>query len=47
MDKGAKDNWLGYMERMEEDRMSKKDLHSRTGRNKTKRKTQKMIGEKK
>jgi len=25
-------SWLGHLERMEEDRMTKKDLHLRTGR---------------
>jgi hypothetical protein len=37
MDKRAKDN---LVKRMEEDRMPKKDLHSRTGRDETKWKTQ-------
>jgi hypothetical protein len=36
-------SWLGHLERMEEDRMPKKDLHSRTGRDKTKRKTQEKM----
>ena len=40
MDKGERISWLGHLERMEEDRMPKKDLHSRTGRDETKRKTQ-------
>ena len=30
--KGQRISWLGHLERMEEDRMPKKDLHSRTGR---------------
>jgi hypothetical protein len=34
--------WLGHLERME-DRMPKKDLHSRTGRDETKRKTQERM----
>jgi len=37
--KGQRISWLGHLERMEEDRMPKKDLHSRTGRDETKRKT--------
>jgi hypothetical protein len=35
--------WLGRLERMEEDRMPKKDLHSRTGRDETKRYTQESM----
>jgi len=38
--KGQRISWLGHLERMEEDRMPKKDLHSRTGRDETKGKTQ-------
>jgi hypothetical protein len=38
--KGQRISWLGHLERMEEDWMPKKDLHSRTGRDETKRKTQ-------
>jgi hypothetical protein len=38
--KGQKISWLDYLERMEEVRMPKKDLRSRTGRDETKRKTQ-------
>jgi hypothetical protein len=34
---------VGYLERMEEVRMPKKDIHSRTGRDETKRKTQERI----
>jgi hypothetical protein len=34
---------MGYLERMEKDRMLKKDLHSRTGRDKAKRKTQEKM----
>ena len=30
--KGQMISWLGHVERMEEDRMPKQDLHSRTGR---------------
>jgi hypothetical protein len=29
--KGQRVSWLGHLERMEEDRMPQKDLHSRTG----------------
>ena len=36
-------SWLGHLERMEEDRMPKKDLHSRTGRDETKGKTQERM----
>ena len=36
-------SWLGHLERMEEDRMPKKDLHSRTGRDETKRKTKERM----
>jgi len=41
--KGQRISWLGHLERMEEDRMPKKDLHSRTGRKETKRKTQERM----
>jgi hypothetical protein len=41
--KGQRMSWLGHLERMEEDRMSKKDLHSRIGRDETKRKTQEKM----
>jgi hypothetical protein len=34
---------LSILEGMEEDRMPKKDLHSRTGRNEKKRKTQERM----
>ena len=34
--KGQMISWLGHLERMEEDRMPKKVLHSRTGRDKEK-----------
>jgi len=35
-------SWLGHLERMEEDRMPK-NLHSRTGRDKTKRTVQERM----
>jgi hypothetical protein len=38
--KGQRISWLGHLERMEEDRIPKKDLHSRTGRDETKGKAQ-------
>jgi hypothetical protein len=41
--KGQRISWLGHLGRMEEDRMPKKDLQSRTGRDETKRKTQKRM----
>jgi len=41
--KGQRISWLGHLERMEEDRMSKKDLHSRTGRDEKKGKTQEKM----
>ena len=41
--KGQRISWLGHLERMEEDRMPQKDLHSRTGRDETKRKTQERM----
>jgi len=41
--KGQRISWLGHLERMEEDRMPKNDLHSRTGRDETKRKTQERM----
>jgi hypothetical protein len=41
--KGHRIIWLGHLERMEEDRVPKKDLHSRTGRDETKRKTQERM----
>ena len=36
-------SWLGHLERMSEDRMPKKDLHSRTGRDEKKGKTQEKV----
>jgi len=41
--KGQRISWLDHLERMEEDRMPKKDLHSRTGRDKAKGKTQERM----
>ena len=41
--KGKRISWLGHLERMEEYRMSKKDLHSRTGRDEKKGKTQEKM----
>jgi len=41
--KGQRISWLGHLERMEEDRMPKKDLHSRTGRDEKKGKTQERM----
>ena len=41
--KGQRISWLGHLERMEEVRMPKKDLRSRTGRDETKGKTQKRM----
>jgi len=41
--KGQRISWLGHLERMEEDRMPKKDLHSRTGRDEKKGKTQEKM----
>jgi len=41
--KGQRISWLGHLVRMEEDRMPKKDLHSRTGRDETKGKTQERM----
>ena len=38
--KGQRISWLGHLERMDEDRMPKKDLHSRTGRDEKKGTTQ-------
>jgi len=40
--KGQRISWLGHLERMEDDRMSKKDLHSRTLEG-TKRETQERM----
>jgi len=41
--KGQRISWLGHLERMEEGRMPKKDLHSRTGRDEKKGNTQKKM----
>ena len=41
--KGQTISWLGHLERMEEDRMPKKDLHSGTGRVEKKGKTQEKM----
>jgi len=41
--KGQRISWLGHLERMDEDRIPKKDLHSRTGRDETKRKAQERM----
>ena len=41
--KGQKISWLGHLERMEEDRKPKKDLHSRNGRDEKKGKTQERM----
>jgi len=41
--KGQRISWLGHLERMEEDRMNKKGLHSRTGRDEKKGKTQEKM----
>jgi len=38
--KGQRISWLGYLERLEEDRMPKKYLHLRTGRGEKKGKTE-------
>jgi hypothetical protein len=35
--KGQRISWLCHLERLKEDRMPKKDLHSRTGREKMER----------
>jgi len=41
--KGQRVICLGHLERMEEDRMPKNDLHSRNGRDKKKGKTKKRM----
>jgi hypothetical protein len=41
--KGQRISWLGHLERMEEDRMPKKDLHPRTAGDVTKGKIQKRM----
>jgi hypothetical protein len=40
---GQRISWLGYLERMEEDRMLKKGLHARTRRDETKWTAQKRM----
>ena len=40
--KGRRISWLGYLERMEEERMAKK-FYSRTGRDEKKEKTQERM----
>jgi len=40
---GQRISWLRHLERIEEDRMPKKDLHSRNGTDETKGKTQEMM----
>jgi hypothetical protein len=39
---GQRISWLGHLQRIETDRVSK-NVHSRTGRNETKRKTQEKM----
>jgi len=41
--KGQRISWLGPLERMEKDRMPKKDIHSRTGRDEKRGKTQEKM----
>jgi hypothetical protein len=41
--KGQRISWLGHLEKMVEDRMPKKHLHSRTGRDETKWRTQERM----
>jgi len=41
--KGQRISWLGHLERMEEDRMTKKIFTQETGRDETKRKTQERM----
>jgi hypothetical protein len=41
--KGQMISWVGHLERMEEDRMPKKDLHSRNGMDETKKKVQERM----
>ena len=41
--KGQRISWLGHLERMKEDRMHQKDLHSRTARDEKKGKKQEKM----
>ena len=41
--KGQRISWVGHLERMEEGRMLKKNLHSRSGRDEKKGKTQERM----
>ena len=41
--KGQRISWLGHLERMEKNRVPEKELHSRTGRDENKGKTQENI----
>jgi len=41
--KGQRISWLGHLERMKENRVPKKNLHSRNGKDGTKRKTQERM----
>ena len=41
--KGQRISWLGHLERMEEDRMPQKNLHSRAGRDEKKGKAQEKM----
>jgi len=41
--KGQRISWLGHLQRMEEDRMPEKDLHSRNGSDEKKGNTQEKM----